>query len=362
MSGRRWTYRLLALLGGVGAALLAGEGVLRVQHALSEKGESPELGWAHRPIPPEFGGDCATQPEQAELGDILWPAEDPDLVYRLIGGLDTCFRGVRLRTNPEGLRAQNSYSLAKPPGVARILVLGDSQAFGWGLPERQTVAARLTEQLEKRGFGPVEVINTAVPGYGAYQEAALLERIGMRYQPDCVLVLFTSNDLALPFFLLEDVAMPARSRSLLLARLERLAGAKRWFRRAPDDMIGFITETDIDRVPEAYRHMVGIEGYRAALGRMVAVAGEVPIVNAAEFSELSPEIGEELAELQESLGIVHLPITWPRHRRFQLDPETDPHPNRAAHRLFAVELAGALLERGLCRAPPQGSHDTPGLG
>lgn len=310
--------------------------------------DEPELDWVRRPSPPDFGGDCATQPEQAGLGDILWPADHLDMVYRLIGDLDTCFRRVRLRTNSEGLRAERSYRIPKPAGATRILLLGDSQAFGWGVSERQTVAARLEDRLEARDAGPVEVINAAVPGYNAYQEAALLERIGMAYEPDCVLVLFTSNDLALPFFLLKDVAVPARRRSLLLMRLEQLSGSKRWFRFASEDLIGYVQESELERVPEGYRKMVGIEGYRAALTRMASVTGDVPLGNVAELSELSPQLGREITEVQEQLGVVHLPMSWPRQRRFQLDPESDPHPNPAAHRSLADRLARALVEGGLC--------------
>ncbi len=345
---RRLVFRLLAALGGLALGLLVGEGVLRLQRGGRGGGDRVELGWARRTAPPAFGGDCASQTEQAALGDILWPTKDVDIVFRLLGGLDTCFRGERLQTNVEGLRASRSYPPTPPPGVHRLLVLGDSQAFGWGVPLEQSLGARLEMRLETLGHGPVEVINAAVPGSNTYQQAALLERVGMDYQPDCVLVLFTGNDLALPFFLLKDAAVPSRWRSLLLLRFQQVAGSKRWFRFSDEEMISFVSQVDLARVPEAYRHMVGIDGYREALRRMKAAAGDVPIVNVAELSELRPEVAEEIVQLQAELGIVHLPMTWPRRERYLLDAATDPHPNPAAHRAFARRLASELADRGLC--------------
>ena len=309
---RRWTYRLLALLGGVLTALAVGEGALRVHHAAADREGLPELSWVRQPAPPPFGGDCATQAEQSELGDILWPSRDLDVVFRLIADLDTCFRGERLRTNTEALRAERSYERRRRPGVDRILLLGDSQAFGWGVSYRRTLGVQLARTLEATGRERVEVINAAVPGFNTYQQAALLERAGIAYSPDCVLVLFTSNDLALPFFLLKDAAVPERNRSLLWTRLERLMGSKRWFRFAAAEQLDFVTESELERVPEGYRHMVGLDGYRAALRRMAAVAGGVPVVNVAELSELSPEVAAAVVELQAELGIVHLATTWPR--------------------------------------------------
>ncbi len=351
---RRWTHRVLALLGGVAVALIVGEGSLRLQRFLWSDGEAAELGWARMPSPVPYAGDCATQEEQSLLGDILWPTSDLDVVFRLIPNLDTCFKGARLRTNAEALRAERSYDRGRQAGADRILLLGDSQAFGWGVSYGQTVGAQLARELESRGRDRVEVINVAVPGYNTYQQAALLESVGSDYAPDCILVLFTSNDLALPFFLLRDVAVPARNRSLLLARIEQLTGSKRWFRFAAQEHLNYVVETDIERVPEGYRHMVGLDGYRAALRRMTTVAGGVPVVNSAELSELDPEVASEIVRMQDELGIVHLPLTWTRHRVYQLDPPLDPHPTPAAHRLLASALADALAEQKLCRAAESG--------
>lgn len=79
---------------------------------------------------------------------------------------------------------------AKPPGVRRVVVLGDSTAWGWGVDD-EAMWTRLVE----RELGPaVELVNLAVPGYGTDQELWALERAGLAYQPDLVLLAFVHND------------------------------------------------------------------------------------------------------------------------------------------------------------------------
>ncbi len=83
--------------------------------------------------------------------------------------------------------------LARVPGSERIVVIGDSLAFGYGVAEAETFARRLEARLSEDG--DTEVVNLGVSGYGPFNEAAWLEGRGMRYAPDVVLVQFCINDL-----------------------------------------------------------------------------------------------------------------------------------------------------------------------
>jgi hypothetical protein len=77
-----------------------------------------------------------------------------------------------------------------PSGKNRVLVLGDSFGFGFGVEHEETFERRL-ETLRP----DLEVVNAAVPGYGTDQELLLLEERGLALRPDLVLVLFHPNDL-----------------------------------------------------------------------------------------------------------------------------------------------------------------------
>lgn len=81
-------------------------------------------------------------------------------------------------------------SREKPPGVRRVLVLGDSFTYGIGVADDETFSARL-----ERAVPGLEVLNTGVNGYGTAQELLLLRDEGLALQPDLVLVAFFWNDV-----------------------------------------------------------------------------------------------------------------------------------------------------------------------
>jgi hypothetical protein len=83
--------------------------------------------------------------------------------------------------NGKGLRDDEA-DYAKPSDTLRILLLGDSRTFGYGVPIEQ----HFTKLLEGY-FRNVEVINMGVSGYGVDQELLALRKEGVRYQPDVVI-------------------------------------------------------------------------------------------------------------------------------------------------------------------------------
>ena len=94
--------------------------------------------------------------------------------------------------NEDGFRGPR-YSMDKPPGVFRVVVLGDSLAFGYGVRERDTFVRQMETLLLARG--PAQILNFGVGGYNPYNEAALFADLGVKYRPDLVLVQFCINDL-----------------------------------------------------------------------------------------------------------------------------------------------------------------------
>src|SRR5437870_662777 len=117
---------------------------------------------------------------------------DPALGWRLAPSRELLFRGpsfaVRVAHNAEGLRDRH-YSDAREPGRRRILVLGDSFVWCWGVE----LADCFTERLEAAMPG-TDVINAGVPAYSTAQEMLFYESQGRRYRPDLVLLVFVPND------------------------------------------------------------------------------------------------------------------------------------------------------------------------
>lgn len=95
---------------------------------------------------------------------------------------------VQININSRGFRGAEWP--AREEGRKRVLILGDSLAFGWGVSEDATFAARMAE-LEPTW----DVLNAAVSGFGTDQELLLLQVLREELEPDLVICLFCSNDL-----------------------------------------------------------------------------------------------------------------------------------------------------------------------
>src|SRR5207248_1259227 len=94
-----------------------------------------------------------------------------------------------VRVNSLGTRGPE-FQPSKPAQTFRILSLGDSRTFGWGLTEGETYSARLGHLLqEKFGAGKrVEVINAGVNGWAYEQMYVYFRDVGVGYHPDLVIV------------------------------------------------------------------------------------------------------------------------------------------------------------------------------
>jgi hypothetical protein len=95
----------------------------------------------------------------------------------------------RMDINSLGLR-EDEVAMPKPKGRKRILILGDSIAFGSGVEAGE----RFSDLLKHALPGDVDVINAGVPGWGNDQELLFYERDLRRLDPDVVVLEFTANN------------------------------------------------------------------------------------------------------------------------------------------------------------------------
>lgn len=112
--------------------------------------------------------------------------------------------------NARGFRDRDR-SLGRAPGVFRILALGDSFTYGAGAAYEDTYLRRLERRLNESGSArsETEIIKAGIPRYFPEPERMLLERYGMAYTPDVVLIGFTPNDVMDTYMGLEAVAVDA---------------------------------------------------------------------------------------------------------------------------------------------------------
>lgn len=97
------------------------------------------------------------------------------------------------RVNSRGWRDRER-RIEKPDGVFRVLVLGDSNVFGYVVAADHTITRKLEDKLASRGVR-AEVIAIAQSGWSTDQQLEALRFEGMHYRPDVVVLHFTSNDL-----------------------------------------------------------------------------------------------------------------------------------------------------------------------
>jgi len=175
---------------------------------------------------------------------------DPELGWRLVSGITKkdaqWAHELPAQTNSHGWR-DDDFTAKKPSGITRVVALGDSFTFGFGVDFGQ----RFSEVLE-RDVQRFEVLNLGVFAYGTDQEVRVYELYGSKYQPDIVILnVYLGNDIEdlrmkqrhswpKPYFLLSDsglaVIKPKRSWSVfarnqsyiaeLLIRLIETANAK----------------------------------------------------------------------------------------------------------------------------------------
>lgn len=112
-------------------------------------------------------------------------------VYSMRKNFAHAAAGWSFKTNHRGFRGRELEQAG--PGVRRILALGDSFTFGWGVGEGKAYPHLLEGRLRAAGQQAV-VFNAGVPGYNTAQEACLLEELVGPVAPDVVVLGYVVND------------------------------------------------------------------------------------------------------------------------------------------------------------------------
>lgn len=367
-STRIWIYRLLVPVLAVALPLLVCELGLRLR-----------------------GYDPLAE-MRAGRGAFVRPSNLPDVHYELRPGAAGRAWGTEVRINSEGFRGPE-IDLNRRRGQ-RIVVLGDSVAFGNRLPAGQELPALLAAGLEARGLDG-EVLNLAVTGYDITQEVAALEARLPRLRPDLVILQYCMNDAGIHTVNLEFTStleglervgwLGLRAVQWLVlfddARLRSNAARDRnspeVFRREFAHLIAPIAAEERElrarmasvsaRWPSSWyaesarigrlRHAFEWLAALAKPGDFELLAVVLPVLET-DRGEFIHAAAEDLvsAELQRA-GIPEVDVRNAFHRMglqtLRLAPDDSIHPNAAGHRLLALALLEALAARA--EVPPEGA-------
>lgn len=168
---------------------------------------------------------------------------------------------VLVRINHSGLRERDEIRPEKPTGERRIVCIGDSFTFAWGIPEELGWVRRLENELRAGGTN-VRTVNCGAAGTVCIDEYwfGLQHRFHV-FDPDAVILTICLNDLV-PSSGLSLIAPPPPSGSRLVDLLRAALGrspldldpSRDWVQELldlPPDQARAAGLTDHDRPAEA---------------------------------------------------------------------------------------------------------------
>ncbi len=265
----------------------------------------------------------------------------------------------------------------KRPGTVRIMILGDSFAYGDGVDDRHTLSRQLQDVLNKgMKDGKYEVINAGRMGSYLTNEIELYEKYGWIFKPDILILAYCYNDLSeliytdlykrnvynAPFSgeergrLAESVSREAKKSVVYKLAGKRRAEmvANREFKFVRDKkgriIIGIPVEPfkkgvnkDIERALSVYeRRLLEFRDELEADGvRLMFIIYPTPIKD----EEIKRPVNMELFEFAEKNGIPAIDLRAPWlavDRDIMSFFDVDTHPTARAHSITASEIEKKL--------------------
>jgi lysophospholipase L1-like esterase len=284
--------------------------------------------------------------------------------------------GVRLLTEPpaatpadaEDTRASTSraphFRAAAPepekaPGVFRVLVIGDSFTWGWGVSWDKTYAFRLAKWLPRLDSEvEFEVVNWSRPGWNTWEEwLSVRDQLDV-WDPDLLIVGYVFNDAEST-----DLRVREAAREGLARRTPRGAIGSRLYRwsRLVQRVTGALENRRMRRELTAYYYGLyegdGWDASKRGLRRLRGAAQErdIPLLLV-----LFPIFDSQLDDAYAYRGLHELVATTARNlkipyldllpfyegidgRELAVVPFTDAHPSPLAHRIAAKAILDHLV-------------------
>jgi lysophospholipase L1-like esterase len=249
--------------------------------------------------------------------------------------------GVDVSINSHGYRNRET-PIKKPPGVTRVMMLGDSLTFGWGVPAEDTVSTQLENLLVKNNH-QFEVINTGIGNTNAEMQISSFLVQGIQFSPDIVVLNYFINDA-------EPIPRPTKNIlmkyspayvffALRLGSISRLfLGGKQW------------EEYYLDLYDENFEGWKRTKSSISKLAKYCAKNGiKLIIVSYPELHKLNPypfkSVNKKLGRIAVNLQVPFLnlvPTLQNEQENSLWVSIQDQHPNSLACKLIAPAIKDAL--------------------
>ncbi|MFO1121607.1 MAG: GDSL-type esterase/lipase family protein [Hyphomicrobiales bacterium] len=304
----------ILFLVALGVSLLAGEFILRLQNS-SMKNYNIEM-WRY-------------------AKELKTPSAVPELGHEHLRNTSAVLQSVDIRLNEYGLRGGPLEPL--PPGGRRILFLGGSITLGWGVPEEETVTARLQQQFATDGQ-QVQVLNAGIGNYNALRYTENFFRNLEDLKP---------TDIVVEYFLRDAEQLDSGGGNILLRNSELAVTV--W--AAIQNVLGPKGETAlVDHYNAVYDP--ASEGFKTMRAQLKKLADYARQNNIRIYLAMMPDvhnltnypflkIHQQMEQIAKEDGYTYVDLL---PGFLDLKPEDiwampgDPHPNGLGHKIMADQL------------------------
>jgi GDSL-like Lipase/Acylhydrolase family len=283
---------------------------------------------------------------------------DPRIGHEHRPGATAHLMGVDVATNSHKFR-DREIRFERTADTLRIMMLGDSLTFGWGVPNDKTFVKRLEALIGATGV-QAEVINAGVGNYNTSMEVAAYLAEGHRFRPDIVVLNYFINDAEqTPRY---DTHWLERNSAAYVYFASRIDVAMRMLglgsRRPWDDYLKNLYDPS-----SPASGWTEVEAAVALLAEFCRARGTMVLVtNLPELRQLKPYPFDRermmVRALADRLDLLYLDLLPAvddlEPSRLWVTP-MDPHPNSLADERFAAAIFDFLRAWDLLRTPNRGN-------
>jgi lysophospholipase L1-like esterase len=291
--------------------------------------------------------------------------KDSELFWRFRENLDTksrAFSDLSYHINSRGFRGPE---ISQSDPDLRVLALGNSCTFGWGVRWEDTWTNQLQNILgDSLSDTQVEVINAGVPGYSSHQGRLYFETELIDLSPDIVLIMFGWNDHFKAGRGISDAEQqPPRN---LILTVQNLLSRLHLYQFARKVVLSLSEEQKPERLDDIQgKRRVPLPAFAYNLTSIIntARANNIkpvliipPIASLAnyygagparsDFHTLHRSYQEKIIEVgrSQNVQVVDMQKAFDQHNDLFNDARRDPtHFNSRGHAVFAAEIVRHLL-------------------
>jgi hypothetical protein len=259
------------------------------------------------------------------LGSIIRPSVHRKIIYELKSNLNVSYMDSSVQTNSLGWR-EKEFS-EKENNTIRIIGVGDSVMFGWGVEEYERYMDILEKKLNKEyPEKKWETYVFAVPGYQLFMELEIIKKYGINYDPDLIIYGYVSNDVCLPNFIRQQ-------RSFFSKELFTISYLKNSLDNSTDLYRSIDGLCSPEKVPSEYKNYVGEEAFLKQLKELEKIDITSIVLFHHNFPDnLKPE------------GLYYFDAELNYHNLSLVLRKEDPHPSVKGHEVIANELFDQMVE------------------